>query len=523
MTKVEDWAVPVPVGYRVAGWEVVRAVATGSWGSVYEGRRIVAGPDADTPDRVALKFLPTGTLTPRQVNYLADMAARELSLHSALSHPRLIRLYEALTVDDERSPTLDGAAVLVMDLARESVAELLDAASRGPVANAPRLIVELCEGLAHMHDNGWIHGDLKPRNILIMADGSLRLADFGLAVEFDGTHGYLPPAGSADYMPPERWDEPLTDRGRAVRTGSDIWALGITAYQMLTGRFPFPGSTARARMAAASEYVSGRRELPLPETLPAAWREWLADCLAPAAAARPTANELLDRARTLASYPAAGPARPRRRNLRLLVTTVLLAVMANGATAWVQLPKYERPHDPYRTWLRTDSDIPSRYRKAIVDAAWCTRQVPEVTPALVAASLKALSDFNPNLSDPVKDEYGIARWTPSVLEFYLPPEQKPRALRMTADPYVSIKYMGTYLCRLAPEVVKYATAPLQRQLLAAVIFQSNTKDMARVHGIPDYARWYADKVERYLPLYLPNDRRSPPPRAEEFTTVSTAW
>jgi hypothetical protein len=457
----------------------------------------------DVPERVALKFLPTGTLTTRQVNYLADMAARELSLHSALSHPRLIRLYEALTVDDESSPRLDGAIVLVMDLATESVAELLGAASGGPVVNAPRLIVEMCEGLAHMHDNGWIHGDLKPRNILVMADGSVRLTDFGLAVELDGTHGYLPPAGSSDYMPPERWDEPLTDRGTAIRTGSDIWALGITAYQLLTGRFPFPGGTAQARMAAATEYMSGRRELPLPEELPTGWREWLADCLAADAAARPTAKNLLDRARTLATDPAARPARRRLRRLRTMVAAVLLAAVVGGGVAWVELPRHERPHDPYRKVLRADSDVPAQYRKAIVDAAWCTRQVPEVTPALLAASLKALSNFTPTLSDPDKDEYGIARWTPKVLEFYLPPGQKPRAMELTADPYVSIKYMGQYLCRLAPEVVNYATDPLQRQLLAAVIFQSNTKDMRRVKGVPDYARWYADKVKRYLPLYLP--------------------
>ncbi|MEU3169650.1 hypothetical protein [Streptosporangium sp. NPDC006930] len=50
-----------------------------------------------------------------------------------------------------------------------------------------------------------MHGDLKPNNVLMMADGSIRLADFGLTAEIDGTHGYLPPMGSVDHVPPERW------------------------------------------------------------------------------------------------------------------------------------------------------------------------------------------------------------------------------------------------------------------------------------------------------------------------------
>ena len=65
----EPYAVPVPKGYRVGAWEVREPIATGAFGSVYEGRR-VGDPAADLPRTAALKFLPTGTGTPRQLSHL---------------------------------------------------------------------------------------------------------------------------------------------------------------------------------------------------------------------------------------------------------------------------------------------------------------------------------------------------------------------------------------------------------------------------------------------------------------------
>src|SRR5690606_1199791 len=152
---------------------------------------------------------------------------------------------------------------------------------------------------------------------------------------------------------------------------------------------------------------------------------------------------------------------------------------------------------------RADSDVPAAYRSASITAAYCRDEVPEVTPALLAASLKALSDFDPSLTDPAKDEYGIARWTPRVLWHYLPERERPRAHELVYDPYVSIHYMGTYICTLAPRVLHLAEDPLDRQILAATIFQSNTRDMISARGVPPYARWYADKVREYLPRYTP--------------------
>ncbi|MGH8898134.1 MAG: hypothetical protein ACRDZ4_14235, partial [Egibacteraceae bacterium] len=71
--ETDGWAVSVPVGYQVGGWQVSRPIATGSWGSVYEARRVIgAAPEDGAPDRAALKPLPTGTLTPRQLVVQAE-------------------------------------------------------------------------------------------------------------------------------------------------------------------------------------------------------------------------------------------------------------------------------------------------------------------------------------------------------------------------------------------------------------------------------------------------------------------
>ncbi|MEU4733035.1 hypothetical protein [Streptomyces sp. NPDC023588] len=102
-------------------------------------------------------------------------------------------------------------------------------------------------------------------------------------------------------------------------------------------------------------------------------------------------------------------------------------------------------------WLRTDADIPPRYRSLIVEAGRMCG-VPQITPALVAAILKTESGFDPGLSDPAKDEYGIARWTPRVLRYYLPPDRQHAVPEPPLTPEDSIPALGRMLCAIAPEL-----------------------------------------------------------------------
>jgi hypothetical protein len=241
-----------------------------------------------------------------------ESARREAEFGRRHHHPRLVRLLDSVVLHEPDHPELDGALVLVMERAQHSLRQML--AAEGPLGGGEggRILTEICEGLAHLHGLGWVHGDLKPDNVLLMADGSVRLSDFGLAAELDGTHGthaWIPPHGTPDYLPPERWKAPLGERGVQVRPSADIWALGIVIHQVFTGgASPFPGATAAGRGTAVQEYAAGRARLRLDPAVPDFWRELVTDCLAPSHEARAahTARDLLARIRAAsADAPAA--------------------------------------------------------------------------------------------------------------------------------------------------------------------------------------------------------------------------
>lgn len=304
---------------------------------MYAARRTGTGTDphgdtggrGDLPARAALKFLPTGTHTPRQLRHLRDLADREVDLLRRLRSPRLIRLYETLTVDDPAHPELDGATVLVLEEAERPLQSLLTD-SAAPPPSGPALLVQICEGLHQLHTAGWVHGDLKPGNVLLMKDGSVRLGDFSTASELEGSHAYAAGFATPDYTPPELlWSE-VGDRGTRIRPSADVWAFGVLAHTVLTGSSPLPGGTPTARRDAALRYARGDEELRLSPELPPVWREIVTDCLSRTHEDRAAhdATSVLSRVREAA----AGRMPRRRRSGRRRLVPLLAASLA-GLTA----------------------------------------------------------------------------------------------------------------------------------------------------------------------------------------------
>ncbi|GJF18968.1 protein kinase domain-containing protein [Streptomyces sp. HO565] len=523
----EPYAVPVPRGYRVGVWEVREPIATGAFGSVYAARR--TGDDGGgLPRTAALKFLPTGTGTPRQLAHLRELIEREIQLLRRLRQPRLIRMYETLTVDDPAHPRLDGATVLVLERAEGSLAARLAATPRPP--DGPALLAQVCAGLAQLHRAGWVHGDLKPANVLLMADGSVRLADFNMAAELEGTHAYTPAFSTPDYTPPELlWSE-IGERGRRIRPSADVWAFGVLAHLVLTGTFPLPGGTPTARRDAAVAYARGTDELRLSPGLPDAWRDIVRDCLTRTHAGRVGTDTLLRRvaAATGGAGGAAGAvrrfrARPRRALLAASAAgVVVLAALGygvgtladggpgpsgrgsgapgHGGTTTVAAASYGSAE------LRTDRGVPPAYRLLIVETAHdCDRD--EVTPALIAAMLKVESDFDPALSDPAKNEYGIARWTPRVLRWWMNADGTPGETvpEPPFPPAESIPAMGRYLCWISPRL--NAGLPGDRRVLVAAAYRTSYDKVNDAGGVPPQYRAYADRVAHYLEEYTPSGAR----------------
>ncbi|MFD7745503.1 serine/threonine-protein kinase [Streptomyces sp. NPDC059698] len=314
-------------------WTVTEQIGSGGWATVYAAR------PADRPDgpEVALKVMPTAGLAPRQARDVAEAASREVELGRRAPHPRLIRLLDTLVLDAPDRPALDGAIVLVMERARCSLRELLAAGITEEEGG--RIITGVCEGLAHLHRSGWVHTDLKPENILVHRDGGVRLSDFGFAIELSGTHGYAAPVGTPDYLPPERWRQPLGERGVQVRPTADIWALGIVIHEVFAaGVSPFPGATPITRGAAVQEYGEGRAALRMDHAVPEFWRTLAADCLAPTHEARAahTAESLLER--IMAAAPSPGRRSPRPRfpsRFGVLAALVACAGTLTGGLWWM--------------------------------------------------------------------------------------------------------------------------------------------------------------------------------------------
>ncbi|HKA03246.1 MAG TPA: serine/threonine-protein kinase [Acidimicrobiales bacterium] len=237
--------------------------------------------DTVTGEEVAIKML-------RRLPDGASWSTREIRALERLDHPSLVRLRDC-DLDD-------GVPYLVLDLVDgQSLADVL---ARGPLvtARAVALAAEIAGGLAHAHERGVAHGDVKPGNILLDEAGRAHLADFGVArlVDATATTGAGFVVGTAAYLAPEQV--------RAERCGppADVYALGLVLLECLTGRRAFPGTFNEAAVAHLT------RDPDIPPSVPAGLATIIAAATARDAMRRPSAAAL---ARSL-TRPAASESPP---------------------------------------------------------------------------------------------------------------------------------------------------------------------------------------------------------------------
>jgi serine/threonine protein kinase len=161
-----------------------------------------------------------------------SMFQREVEIGEQLNHPSILR-FIALAPAKHRS------YVVTEYVAGTTLASRVGEGRRLPEREALSIASRLCEAVAYLHERGFVHYDLKPGNVILGDDGSLRLIDLGLAHKIVrgrfGWPGPAPAIASAEYVAPEQLQR------RRGRTSVDIYALGAMLYEMLTGHAPFAG------------------------------------------------------------------------------------------------------------------------------------------------------------------------------------------------------------------------------------------------------------------------------------------
>src|SRR5437868_1562811 len=203
-------------------YELEELVGSGGMSSVYRAH------DRLLDRKVALKILHEQYT--EDADYV-ERFRREARAVAALSHPNIV------TVID-RGEHENKQFIVFEYIDGENLKALIQRRGPAPVATALELAMQIARGLSFAHQQGLVHRDVKPQNVLLNGDGAAKVTDFGIARSLDVAHGMTQTGtvlGTSDYIAPEQ------AQGQRVDEHSDVYSLGVVLYEMLTSEVPFPG------------------------------------------------------------------------------------------------------------------------------------------------------------------------------------------------------------------------------------------------------------------------------------------
>jgi serine/threonine-protein kinase len=253
----------VTEGALLAHYRLVSRLGAGGMGVVYRAHDERLGRD------VAIKVLPAEAVGDETAR---ARLVREARTASSLNHPNICHIYEV--------GEWEGSGYITMELVEGST--LRDAIAPGglPIDTAIRYAAQIADALAHAHEKGVIHRDLKSTNVVITPEGRAKVLDFGLAKreEDGGQAAHADPTltqsgvvvGTPHYIPPEVLG------GAKADARSDLWALGIVLHEMLSGELPFAGRN----IVELSAAILGSAPAALPARVPPGVRSIVQRCLA---------------------------------------------------------------------------------------------------------------------------------------------------------------------------------------------------------------------------------------------------
>jgi serine/threonine-protein kinase len=382
---------------RVRGrYRVVGEIGAGAFGTV------CVGEDESTGHRVAIRFLPRNFANTPQAAQAVLRVGRSI-VAASTAHPAMARVLEIGELDAGRPFTVTEF------VEGRRLSEVLSGHTPLEVHAALRLALELGGAIETLHNIGFVHGAISPRNVMVLEDGRVKLLDVELsglrdAREVQGLVNVDPPA---EYLAPEQiLKAPITEK-------TDIYAYGIILHELLSGAPPFQGST---RDAIFSKHL---KEAPVPvhrlrEGVPTSVSRAVTLALYKQPEARPLMGDVLNLLWTGAHGPA-----PRRRRAAVIAGGSALAVLAVGAVVWGSLALRAPTGSPPAAAPREVGRAP------VTEAAPPTVRAPE--PTTPTARPRA-----PAVSAPPIERAPAAPRQPAVAA---PPDVRPTpAVRATTPP-----------------------------------------------------------------------------------------
>ena len=232
-------------GPAIEGYEIIREIHRGGQGVVYQALQ------KSTKRKVAIKVLLEGPYASKSARRRFE---REIELVAQLKHPNIIGIFHS-------GQTTGGQQYFVMDYVRGVPLDQYVRHEKLTLEDALKLFAKVCEAVNYAHQKGVIHRDLKPSNILVDSDGQPKVLDFGLAKLLAGPVDTVVSLtgqvmGTLPYMSPEQ-AEGNPDK---IDIRTDVYALGVILYQMLTGHYPYPVG---GQMAEVLKHIAETEPTPL--------------------------------------------------------------------------------------------------------------------------------------------------------------------------------------------------------------------------------------------------------------------